>query len=222
MSRPLLNLIKGDVVKLDPGVKIIPAQTLAKLINAKELIEEVKADALQYREKVAVETEEIKQNGYLKGYEDGFAAWAEELLKLEKEIALINSKVRDLILPIALKAAQKIVGREIAENKETIIDIISTNIKSVAQHKKVVIFVNKDEWEYIDQNKQQIKSKFEDLQSLSIRPRDDIEPHSCVIETENGIVNSQMSHKWHIFENVFSKLKGSFTEKEVSKENEDS
>ena len=58
----------------------------------------------------------------------------------------------------------------------------------------------------MEQHKSQIKELFEDLQSLSIRPRDDIEPSSCVIETEVGIINAQMTHRWSILEKAFEKL----------------
>ena len=111
-----------------------------------------------------------------------------------------------MVFPVALKAAKKIVGKEIELAPDAIISIITANIRPVAQHKKIVIFVNKEDWKRVEQHKSQIKELFEDLQSLSIRPRDDIEPSSCVIETEVGIINAQMTHRWSILEKAFEKL----------------
>lgn len=206
MSKQLFTLIHGDRVHIAPQKKIIAASEFSTLMEAIEIVEHAKADVKNYHQTVASDCELIKENAFKEGYEEGYKQWAEQLASLEESIANAHSNLEQMVLPVALKAAQKIVGREIELNPEAIMDIITANIRPVAQHKKIIIFVNKNDWELVEKNKQQIKDLFEDLQSLSIRPRGDIEPSGCVIETEIGIINAQMTHRWSILAKAFEKL----------------
>lgn len=206
MVKKLFTLIHGDEIRVAPKKKIIPASEFSTLMDASEVIEHARADVKNYHQKIASDCELIKENAFKEGYEEGFKQWAEHLEKLEEEISKAHSHLEKMVVPIALKAAEKIIGREIELAPETIVDIVIANIKSIAQHKKIIIFVNKNDWEVVEKNKHRIKELFEDLQSLSIRPRDDIEPAGCVIETEIGIINAQMTHRWNILAKAFEKL----------------
>ncbi len=206
MSKKLFTMIHGDKVHLASQKKIVAASEFSTLMQAMELVEQAKVDAKKYHQTVAEECELIKENAFKKGYEEGLKQWSEQLVILEEAIAGANKQLEQMVFPVALKAAKKIVGKEIELAPDAIISIITANIRPVAQHKKIVIFVNKEDWKRVEQHKSQIKELFEDLQSLSIRPRDDIEPSSCVIETEVGIINAQMTHRWSILEKAFEKL----------------
>lgn len=206
MSTKLFTFIYGDKIRAAPKTKVIPANELTVLMEAAEVLNHAKSDAEKYHIEIAKECEQIKENAYNQGYEEGFKRWAEHLAKLEEEIGAAHKNLEQMVIPVALKAAKKIVGREIELSADAVVDIVIANIKGVAQHKKIVIFVNKNDWETIERNKKRIKDLFEDLQSLSIRPRDDIEPGGCIIETEVGIINAQMTHRWQILEKAFEKL----------------
>lgn len=212
MSKKLFTLIHGDEIRIAPKKKIIPAAEFSTLMDASEIIDHAKADVKNYHQTIASECELVKENAYREGYEEGFKQWSEQLEKLEEEIGKAHSDLEKMVLPIALKAAQKIVGREIELSPETVVDIILASVKMVAQHKKILIYVNKNDWELVEKNKPRIKELFEDLQSLSVRPRDDIESGGCVIETELGIINAQMTHRWNVLAKAFEKLMSSSPE----------
>lgn len=206
MSKKFFTLIHGDQVRLAPNQKVIPAAVLSKLQDASEVLDHVHEDVKRYRLQVAGESEEIKENAYKEGYEKGYEDWAEELVHFQKQHDEYQKELKKMILPIALKAAKKIVGREIELSKDAIVDIVITNLKSVRQHKKILIYVNKNDIEALEKNKPRIKELFENLENLSIRPRDDIERGGCMIETEVGIINAQLEHRWQVLEKAFEKL----------------
>lgn len=207
MSRKkFFSLIYGDQISLAPETKIIPAGSLSTLMDSEDVLEHIKDDAEKFRDETIKEAEKFKENAFKEGYEDGFKQWAEHVVKLEKEIENVHKELQDLIIPVALKAAKKIVGREIELNPEAIVDIVSSNLKAVSQHKKITIYVNKKDLDIIEKNRPRIKEVFESLESLSIRERNDIEPGGCIIETEIGIINGQMDHRWSILEKAFENL----------------
>ena len=206
MSKKFFTLIHGDQIRLTPKVKRIPADQVSTLQEASQVLEHIQQDAKKYRQQVTQDCEQIKEQAFKEGYEEGLKQWAEHLVAFEKQLEIIQKEMQQFIIPLALKAAKKIVGREIELSEETIVDIVTSQLKAVAQHKKIMIYVNRKELESLEKNKLRLREVFEHLESLSIRPRDDIEPGGCIIETEIGIINAQMEHRWKILEKAFEGL----------------
>ena len=205
-SKKIFSLIYGDGVHIAPQAKIIPAEACSQLIESADILDLIKKEAEEYRLQVIKECEQIKENAQKEGYEAGFEKWAEHLIHFENEIAKVHQELQQLVIPIALRAAKKIIGREIELSETTIVDIVASNLKTVAQHKKITIYVNKKDLEILENHKPRLKEIFEHLESLSIRPRDDIELGGCVIETEVGIINARMEHRWLILTKAFEAL----------------
>lgn len=199
-------LIKGPQIKKAPGLKIIPQNEFEELLSSKEVLEKVQEDATEYRKKITAECEIIKEKAEKEGFAAGYEAWVAQIDGLEKEIAKVREEMMKLIMPIALKAAKKIVSRELDVAPEVIMDIVKGTLKAVAQHKKIVLYINKRDFETIDKNKSGLKQIFEQLESLSVRERDDIEPGGCIVETESGIINAQLKDRWVSLEAAFSSL----------------
>lgn len=206
MSHKFFTLIYGDEIHAAPKSKIIPAADVSKLINAEEVLKHIQEDAEKYRMHVTKDCETIKEQAYQEGFQEGFRQWAEQLVHLENEISSVHKELESLVIPIALKAAKKIVSRELDAHPDAIVDIVATNLKVVSQHKKINIYVNKNELEILNQHKQRLRDIFESLDSLSIRERADIQPGGCVIETEIGIINAQIEQRWAILERAFEAL----------------
>ncbi len=206
LFQKFFSLIDGRSVTVAPTAKFIPQDDFSRLVSAQELLEVVQADALEYKKKVVQECEEIKAQAEKEGFQAGFEQWTDVVRSLENEIKKVRDELQKSVMSVALKAAKKIVTSELTTNPETIIDIVSNTLKTVAQHKKIVLYVSKTDFEIIDTNKNKIKQIFEDLESLSIRERDDIEPGGCVIETEGGIINARLKDRWMTLEAAFEAL----------------
>jgi type III secretion protein L len=205
-TKNLLSLIYGDKLRVAPKTKIIPSDDLSQLIDAFEVMRVVKEDAEKYRHTVAKECEHLKEQAFKEGYEEGYKEWTEHLADFETKLEELRREFQKIILPVALKAAKKIVGREIELDETTIVDIVASTLKAVAQHKKITIFVNKKDLDVLESHKPRLRELFEHLESLSIRARDDISQGGCMIETEVGIINAQMEHRWKVLEKAFESL----------------
>lgn len=209
MSKKFFSLIKHGSIHIAPKTKVIPAEQFSTLLEAQEVLEIVHKDAENYRLHIADECEKLKENAQKEGFEEGFNQWVEKLAELETEIQKVRTDLEKMLIPVALKAAKKIVGREIELSEETIVDIVSNALKAVAQHKKVTIHVNKKDMAILDTHRSKIKQLFENLETLSIRERSDINPGGCVIETEGGIINAQIENQWRVLEKAFENLMSS-------------
>ena len=205
-EKKLYTLISGATVHRAAKGKIVPAAEVFILLEAQEVLDTVKKDAEEYRKQVVAECEKLKEQAQREGFEQGYNEWAAHVGKLEEEIVKVRDEMQKLIIPIALKTAKKIVNTELATSPASIVEIVTSNLKSVSQHKKIVIYVNKQDIGALDQSRAKIKQLFESLESLSIRPREDLERGDVVIETEGGVINARLKEKWRTIEAALDSL----------------
>lgn len=206
MTRKFFSLIYGDKNKISANQHIIPAEAVGQLLDAEEVLSKVKSDAERYKLEVAQECEKLKESAQAAGFAEGYQKWTDQIAELEQEIVKVRQDLQKMLIPVALKAAKKIVGREIELSEDAIVDIVSNSLKSVSQHKKITVFVNKRDLETLERGRPRLKEIFENLEVLSLRERGDIIRGGCVIETEVGIINAQLENQWSALERAFSSL----------------
>lgn len=206
MKKKIFSLISGDAIHIAPKTKFLPAKDFSTLLDALEMLEAVKEDVQQFKVDEREEDELQKAQAQKEGFEEGFKAWAKAIAELEHEIQQVRSDIEKTLAPIALKAAKKIVGREIELSDDTIVDIVSNSLKAVSQHRKITIYVNKKDLAILEANRPKLKDLFESLESLSLRERADITSGGCIIETEGGIINAQLENQWRVLEKAFETL----------------
>ena len=203
------TLIYGADVAKAGKKKITPGAEFSELVSSKELVERIHEESDRYRNEVAAECEALKEQAIREGFEQGYKEWQEQLSYLEAEIGKVKGELMRLATPIALKAAKKIVAGELVSSDEAIFNIVKATTKQVAQHKKVIIYVNKADYPLLDRQKGRLKELFEQLESLSLRERDDVEQGGCIIETERGIINAQLKDRWRTLDAAFESLTSS-------------
>ncbi|GAB4232026.1 MAG: HrpE/YscL family type III secretion apparatus protein [Chlamydiales bacterium] len=206
MVKKLFSFIHGESLHVAPKTKVISAQAFSDLLQSQEMLEKVKSDADRYVEEVTAESEKLKEKAAQEGFEEGMRQWVEKIVELEKEIAKVHDEVHKLVIPVALNAAKKIVGREIELNHETVVDIVAHRLKAVTAHTKIKIFVNREDLSALEKNKDKLRAMFENLESLAIIERNEISPGGCVIETEGGIINAQLENLWKTIEEAFQSM----------------
>ncbi len=206
MSKKLFSLIYGHKNKISANQRIIPAEAIGQLLDAQEVLTRIHHEAEQYKLDVVKECEHLKEKAQQEGFAAGYQQWAEHIAKIEEEIAKVRQELEKMLIPVALKAAKKIVGREIELSENTIVDIVSNSLKAVSQHKKITIYVNKKDLDPLEHSRTRLKQIFESLEVLSLRERSDIARGGCVIETEGGIINAQLENQWSALERAFAVL----------------
>ncbi len=201
--RKFFSLISGKEVRIASGEKVVPAREFSTLEDANEILKTVKAEAVVYKQDVAIEGEKIRELAFEEGFQEGLVSLNKHLLALDEELKHLREDIQKKILPLSLKAARKIIGEELRLHPDRIVDIVLGSLKPVTQHRKIVIYVNKADLQMLEEGKNRIKKIFEHLESLSIQERSDIEPGGCMIETEAGIINAQLENQWRALESAF-------------------
>lgn len=206
MSRKHFTLISGDAVHFAPGKKILKGEEFSKSLDAKELLEKTKEEAEDYKLKVAKECEKIKEEAENQGFQEGLEKWASLQAELEKAIDDAHNEVSETVIPVAIAAAKKIIGRELEVSESAVVDIVKTNLKAVAHHKRIKIYVSRSDAPVMEKHKEELKKVFEKLESLLLIESDDVKPGGALIETEGGIINAQLENLLRTLEKAFESL----------------
>lgn len=206
MNKRFFCLIQGGDIQLAPHQKHVPAEAIETLLDAKEMLDKVQQDALQYRKEIVKECEELKEQAQKEGYEAGFQKWAEQIAAFQQKIDAVRADYAKMLAPVALKATQKIVGKAFELSDDLIYPIVENALRPVLQHKYVTIYVNRDDLRFLEKHREDLKSFFESLEVLSIREREDVSKGGCVIETEGGILNARLENQWALLDKAFEKL----------------
>lgn len=201
----LFSYIQEGKVHLNAESKIVPKEEFCTLLNAIEVLEKAQKDAEQYREQVTVECEKLKEKAKEEGFSEGLLQFNEHLMTFEQELRRIRLEMQKAILPIALSAAKKIVSTELKTHPDTIVDIVLQALAPARQNHKIIIYVNKQDKEALETNKDRLKEILEQLQSLSIQEREDVSSGGCIIETESGIINASIENQWRALETAFQR-----------------
>lgn len=185
--------------------KVIPADEFSALVSAAEIVEKAQEDSDRKRRETEEECEELKKKAKEEGFEEGLATFNDHIMGFERELIRLRHELQKLVLPLALKAAKKIVARQLDLHPDTIVDIVMQALAPATQSKKVTIYVNKADRESLEAEKPKIKAAFEQIQSLSLQDRPDISQGGCVIETESGIINATIENQWRTLEAAFDR-----------------
>jgi type III secretion protein L len=201
----LTLLLEGEIHPA-PGQKVIPANEFSKLLSAQELVDKARADGEEYKKQVAEEAEKQKQQAVQEGFDSGLAKWAEQIAHLEKTLETKMHQMDDQVGQVALIAAKKVVGRALEIDKTLVADVVASALKPVVHHTTIQIFVNKADLDAVEAARPKLKGLFDRLKSLTVAPRDDVQPGGCIIETEAGIINAQLDQLWKSLETAFQSL----------------
>jgi len=201
-------LYQGD---LHPSTdeKVIAAKDYTTLKEASEVLEIAREDAKKFLEETEKECESLRKTAKDEGFAEGLEKFNEQIFFLDEQLKSIRLKLQQMVLPIALKAAKRIVGKELETKPETIVDIVMQAIAPIAESHKVTIYVNKEDKEYLDQEKPKLKEILEQVDILTIQEKADVEKGGCLIQTERGMINATIDNQWKALERAFDKYKQS-------------
>lgn len=204
MSRLFSLIYKGEV-RTASKKKVIPLEDFSTLVEAAEVLNKAKEDVEILKKNVEEECNHLKEEAKKEGFDEGLKQLNDQILGLDQEKKRLRHEMNKLILPLALKAAKKIVAKELETKPETIVDIVLQVLNPALQNHRITIWVNKADKEILEHEKGRIRDKLDQVESLTIKERDDISPGGCVIETESGIINAGIENQWRAIESAFER-----------------
>lgn len=199
------SLIFRGEVHPSADKKVIPAESYSEMLDASEVLEKAKQDAQAFLEKTKNDCTQLREHAKTLGFAEGLEQFNIHVLHMDRELKKIRHELHRLVLPIALKAAKKIVGKELELFPETIVDIVLQALAPITQSHKVIIFLNKQDKDIIESHKSKFQEMFTQIDLFSIQEKAGIAPGGCIIQTESGMINATIENQWAALERAFEK-----------------
>lgn len=199
----------------DHGVPLYPIQLIedAKL-KASQLLEEARNQAEEIRQQIQIEKEnwkteceKLKEEAFKQGYQEGYSQGertgfesVKEQIELAKSVvdtakndyrAKIESSEQTILL-IAMKAAEKIINREIENDPSYMKNVVKKVLKEARDYREIQIIVHPSHYSFIVSQKDELLSLFPREIELYIYPDDQVTQNSCIIETEGGRIDASI------------------------------
>lgn len=202
MSKYFSLIYSGEITQGSDD-KVIPSDEFSELLKATDVLNKAKADVKTYLENNKEECQNLLAKAEEAGFNKGLSEFNKQILHYQERIKQLEHELQKTILPLALKAAKKIVSRELELKPETIVDIVRQTLKPVTQNHHIKIFVAKQDKEALEKEKKDLRNILEHVETFIIEEREDITPGGCIIETEAGIINASLENQWRALESAF-------------------
>lgn len=171
--------------------------------------------------------EEGQKLGQKLGYEDGYTKGLEEGRSLGKaEYDEINQEAMDLrdkfvkdynmlyetsekyMLDLSIEIAKKVLGELFEIDEKAFVGLVSKILQEVRGQKKIVLKVSGHDFPKVSQNRDYLLSKLAGVNDIDILEDAYLEKGSCIVDTENGVINGSVRNQMEIIESSLQKLVG--------------
>jgi type III secretion protein L len=171
---------------------IIRGDVYSASAKARELLHKAQQESEEIVRKAREQSEELRKSGYDAGYQEGIAQTVELMTKarMEHEQFLKNAN-RD-VMDLAFKIAEKIIGKQLETDPETIIGIVKQAMQNVRGSKELTIRVHPDDAKILRTNHEDLNEALGRQRIIDIVEDKKVTPGGCIIESEIGTVEAQL------------------------------
>jgi type III secretion protein L len=194
----------GNIIKRGPGAVaeargVLKRPVVEALAEARRIRAEAEAEARALRESAERAARELREAAYEEGREAALSEFAQLLLDArERRDAAVSSAERD-VLTLAVKLAEKIIGREIERDPAALADIVAAALRHARQSEALTVRVNPADLPAVEAHRARLdpagRARFLDLVA---DPR--VGPGGCVIESESGTVDARLETQLRVLE----------------------
>lgn len=198
-----VNVPSESEFSVDARSSIIDGEVYEASQAAKEIIQKAQHQAEEFLAKARQEAEELVRQATVErdqligeskdtGYQEGLAQ-ATELIAKSKEYyqRTLESSKENLKL-LAVKIAEKIIGRALEMNPEVVNDIVSQAIRTLRQQKNVTVRCNEADYETLKKNEREFLGMMGQSGLIDFIADPKIMRGGCLVESEVGIVDARL------------------------------
>jgi flagellar biosynthesis/type III secretory pathway protein FliH len=184
---------------------LLPRSADGRLLSPLELAKEEAGRILQSaREQAQTLMQSARDEGYNAGLQQA-AKDAAALLKdieniLEDAIAARNKIIDDtepVLLKLLLECVEKITRHEIRTNPRVIERVLKYCLKQIKGSGEVWIRVSPNDVERVKAIREELLAIADSAKALHVTEDASIEPGGCVVESSSGILDAQLSTRFH-------------------------
>lgn len=193
------NLIKTNGSRT-PGAKqkIIKNQIVSAQREAARILEEAEEFAAEIRREAYEESENLKTQAYREGTENALIEFERNLVESREIREKVWRETEKDLLRLAVRLAERIIGREIEKSDKTIVEIVSTALQNARQQEKLTVRVNPKDLPTLEKQTKNLGSGRIQFIDFVADPR--VASSGCMIESEVGTIDARLETQLRVLE----------------------
>ncbi len=173
------------------------------LLEKEQAVSELENWKRIQQEKVMQDLEDIKQQGFRSGFEQGKQEAESEytskiqlsqelLTKAYQEKKEIINESEPFVIDLAVQIASKIIQKELEAKPEVLIEMIKQNLVYSNERSMISICVSPEDFTFVQNQRNQLLESLEGQVEVKILPEHSIEKGGCVIRTSYGSIDARL------------------------------
>lgn len=138
------------------------------------------------------ESERLRNQAATEGRERGLAAVTELLTAARVQTLRAHKDVEQDLRVLAVRIAERILGRELALNPDAVVDIVSEALSQAGAPREVVVRCHPDDLKALERGRPRLIERCGRTQAVIFRADPALSRGGCIIETELGTVDARL------------------------------
>lgn len=219
--------IKGKGFDLKPAGKVLKAASYAALTNCREILmstqmkcqemlqeaqrqgEEIVKIANEKAEKIVEDAKKSKKKEEKRGYSEGLETGKQEISNVMMDFVTKSansfSKLEQDVSEVVKVALRKIIGK--IDKTELIVNVVKNSLQKIKMQKQATLKVAPTEAQLLRDKMSEITKDTPVLEFLDICADAHLQPGSCILETELGVIDASVSVQLEAMESALMKMK---------------
>lgn len=172
---------------------VITAEVAEASGEAKRILEEARRAASQIIDDAHVQKDRILSEYREVGRQEGLAMVTGEIAKAKVQAGELLKDAENEMLRLSLKIAEKIIGHDLERQPDLIADICANAVDSLRNAKQLTLRINPKDGATLRAKMPKLMELVARTIDISVRDDAEVEPGGCVIQTEFGTIDAQLS-----------------------------
>lgn len=196
------NVIKVRGSNGAPAVSRITKEAHEASLEAKEILARAHEQASQVLEDAEREKEKMLAESTARGYAAGLDQWNEALAEAWKRRDEFLARNEVELVKLAIAVAKKVIGRSVELDHGVVLNTAGEVLRSVRSERRVTMKVNPSEEATVREQAVFLKTLGAKTGELVIVGNPSVEAGGCIVESDLGIIDAQISTQLTSIENA--------------------
>ena len=193
------NVIKKSQAGAPAAGPVVKRAVVEARAEARRLVAEAEAEALRVREEAEGEARHLRERAYAEGREEALSELTELILEARERRDAALAEAERYLLRLAVKLAEKIIGREVERDPAALADIVANALRQARQNETLTVRVSPADLPHVEAFRARLdpagRARFLDIVA---DPR--VRTGGCIIESESGTIDAQLDTQLRVLE----------------------
>jgi len=186
------RVARGDNLHLEP---LYPSTRLLKgavldapriIAEAKQQVEEAKAETARILEKARTEAEAVRREAFEQGARDAIGEFGKVISNLQEEISRLRGQFAQEVQRVAFTLAAFILKVEFQLKPERVVELVATVLRSTKLYSHIRVHLHPDDLALVSRHEQELKQLLPFANEIQFCADQEMQAHGVRVETELG------------------------------------